>query len=167
MNGVSIVLFLVNILVNIFLFVIKIIYVLLMKLRLMGLFVWFVGLGIIYWDAASALKYEAIIPYYLFLGIPVLIGTVISMITAVVRYWKPGFRFLDLFIGTPEHMDIRYFQAITSLEELEKQYYSYSLTYDLDKDIDGSSHFRDREYRRMAREYEYLKRKFEKRTEQV
>ena len=64
-------------------------------------------------------------------------------------------------------MDIRYFQAVTSLDELNSEYLHKSLQNDLDRDTYGTSWKDKKENRRMEREYEYLKRKFEKKLEQV
>ena len=163
----EIAMFFINIIIMISSFVIRVIYMLLMKLRLMGVFLWFVGLGIIYWNDETREKYSAIVPYYGLLGIVVLIGTIIAMITAVIRIWKPGFQFLDLFTGTPEHMDIRYFQTVTSLDELNSEYLHKSLQNNLHRDTYGASWIDKKEDRRMRREYEYLKRKFEKKIKQV
>ena len=163
----EIAMFFINIIIMISSFVIRVIYMLLMKLRLMGVFLWFVGLGIIYWNDETREKYSAIVPYYGLLGIVVLIGTIIVMITAVIRIWKPGFQFLDLFTGTPEHMDIRYFQAVTSLRKLDEEWLDKSLKYNMQKDTYGTSWKEQKEYRRMRREYEYLKKKFEMQAEQV
>ena len=156
-----------NIIIMIPSFVIRVIYMLLMKFRLMGVFLWFVGLSIIYWNDETREKYSAIVPYYGLLGIVVLIGTIIAMVTAVIRIWKPGFQFLDLFTGTPEHMDIRYFQTVTSLRKLDEEWLDKSLKYNMQKDTYGTSWKEQKEYRRMRREYEYLKKKFEMQAEQV
>lgn len=70
-----------NIIIMIPSFVIRVIYMLLMKFRLMGVFLWFVGLSIIYWNDETREKYSAIVPYYGLLGIVILIGTIIAMLT--------------------------------------------------------------------------------------
>ena len=151
--------FIINLIVAAFSFILRMSYALLMKFRLMGLFLWCIGICVIYYNKETQAKYESIVPYYMLLGLIILIGTIISMITAVVRMWNPGFQFLDLFTGKPSHMDIRYFQMVTSLEDLNSQYLHLTL--------EAAMAGEKRILRRMEREYEYLKRKFENQPEQV
>lgn len=153
--------FIINLIVAAFSFILRMSYALLMKFRLMGLFLWCIGICVIYYNKETQAKYGSIVPYYMFLGLIILIGTIISMITAVVRIWNPGFQFLDLFTGKPSHMDIRYFQMVSTMEELNSAYLDKSVTYGLHRDTYGASWKDKREYRRMKREYEYLKRKME------
>lgn len=123
------------------------------KLRLTGIFLWICGLGFITWNTEHIEKYGKFLAPYVFFGILVVIGTLLAMFTAIVQFWKPGFRFLDLITGAPEQMDLRYFQGVGTLEELETMYINEALCYKLDGNM--------KQYKKLNREYHYLKRKLE------
>lgn len=123
------------------------------KLRLTGIFLWICGWSYIYWNEQNMIRYEKYLGIYYLLGILVVIGTILAMFTAIVQFWKPGFRFLDLITGAPEQMDLRYFQGVETLEELETMYINEALCYKLDGNM--------KQYKKLNREYHYLKRKLE------
>lgn len=68
----------------------------LIKIRLIGVFIWFLGFCVIYWNDESMAKYKSIAPFYIALGVIIGIITVLCIITAIIRIWKPEFSFITL-----------------------------------------------------------------------
>lgn len=157
--GVAIVKMLIGVLVLGVTLFFKLLYTLLMKFRLMGVFLWIMVLFFAHWNKETAAKFEPYATAYAILGLIVLIGTIISMITAVVRYWKPGFNSIDLFTGAPDRMDVRYYQTVSSLEDLKEQHAHGA--------IQASMLGKKKELQKREREYEYLKRKFKENVRNV